>query len=224
MIQKTKDNIEQLVNDIHNHDVNLYDREVYIHGYYKGDSEDSGLIDWRVSTTFIKNLRLLDVISNDPILIHLQSEGGDWGSGMAMYNAIEHTKSYVIMLAYGETCSMAPIIFQSADFRVLMPDSLIMIHYGSIGMDEMSSVAVKSMVDVNEAASKKMLQIFAEKAIKSKFFKGKSHKQVESYIDKKLKEKHDWYMTAEEAVEMGFADTILGSGSYHHIDDLKKGV
>lgn len=105
-----------------------------------------------------------------------------------------------------------------------MPDTEFMIHHGSIGLHG-DSMAVKSAVDVNERLCKRMLTIFARRAIVGPYFKERDYTEakIASYIDKKIRAKIDWYLTAEEAIHYGFADGILGEKGYETIDKIRSG-
>ena len=58
----------------------------------------------------------------------------------------------------------------------------------------------------------KMVDIYAERCQKGQIFKerGDSLSKVKSYIKRKMKD-GDWYMTAEQAVEHGFADHVFSN-------------
>ena len=79
--------MDDIVNDIHNYCVNVKTREIYLNSYISSNEDDPG-VDYRMSSQFIKNITHLDSINNKPILIHMHSIGGDWGAGMAIYDAI----------------------------------------------------------------------------------------------------------------------------------------
>jgi ATP-dependent protease ClpP protease subunit len=55
-----------------------------------------------------------------------------------------------------------------------------------------------------------MLKIYAERCQHGPFFKEKgwSVEQIMEYIDKQIKEKSDWWLSAAEAVHYGFCDEI----------------
>jgi ATP-dependent protease ClpP protease subunit len=162
---------EAALSQAHNYDVNLLTREIYLHSHYSasGPDEESG-VEFRMATTFVKNLHVLDVSGTGPILIHLQSPGGDWGHGMAIFDAIRHAESPVVIVAHGEVSSMSGIIFQAADRRIMMPNCELMIHRGFLTLDGVSTT-VQANAIWNKKTDRKMLQIYAERAIKGKFFR-----------------------------------------------------
>lgn len=218
---------DQVLYDIHNHFVNLNRREIYLHSYYVKDDESEPGVDYRQATTFIKNLHLLDQSPNKPILVHLHSVGGCWDNGMAIFNTVESAKSQITMLGYAQTSSMSGIIFQSADLRIMMPDCHFMLHHGYSGGSMVHPFALRNEAVMQEKACKRMLQIFAERAMScesSEFFNRKKSATVETafkFFDRKLKDEVDWYLSAEEAVFYGLADGIVGSEYYPDLDSLR---
>lgn len=216
--------LQQLITDIHTNNVNYINREIYLHGHHVTSENDGGEpgVEYRMATTFIKNMHILLNEDKTNVLVHLHTIGGNWSDGMAIYNVIQLADSPVVMLGYAECSSMSGVVFQAADKRVLMPDTVFMIHHGSIGFDA-TSMAAKSMVDSNEKACKRMLKLFALRAVNGQFFKERNYtvKQTETYIDRKIKDKGDWYLDAEEAIYYGFADGVLGTPGFENINKIR---
>ena len=119
------------ISDVHGYGLDVKNREIYLHGYIANTDEDPG-VEYRMATSFYKNIRMLDALSRDPIIIHMHSIGGNWSDGMAIYDAITLSRSYVTIVAYGQAESMSSIILQAADKRVMTPNSYFMLHYGSL--------------------------------------------------------------------------------------------
>lgn len=211
--------LNELVAQVHNYDVNLHTREIYLHSHYgAGHPDEEGGIEYRMATQFVKNLHLLELLDETNILVHLQSPGGDWSYGMAMFDAIEHAKSTVTMLAHGEINSMSGILFQSADKRVMMPHCEMMVHRGFLSLEGIAT-SVQSNAAWNRKTDATMLQIYAKKAVDGPFFKKKGMDviRVANFIDNKIKKLGDWNLNAEEAVQYGFADGIFGDKGYEAI-------
>lgn len=209
--------------DLHYFNVDYKSREIYINRS-DNNSEDDDDIENRLSSMFIKNMRLLDQ-NPSPILIHLNAGGGgEWEQGMSIFDAIYYSKSYVTVLIYGYACSMSSIIPQAADLRIMMPNSYMMCHYGSehVTGDHINN---SRYFDFLKKMTAKMIDIYAEKMQYSKFIKDKKVKAPKDYACKFIKDqldKGDWYLTAEEAVYYGLADNILGQNPYINIDSIKK--
>jgi len=214
--------VEQLIGDVHGYNINHSSREIYLHGFV-AEEEEPG-VDYRMATNFIKNLHILQSQNNKNILVHMQTIGGSWSDGMAMFNSIRVAQSPMTILAYAQASSMSGVLLQAADKRVLMPDCEFMIHHGSLSISD-NSMAVKSAVDQNEVQCKRMLQIFAQRAIDGKFFKDRSYgiRKTMNIIDQKIKAFSDWYLDAEQAVYYGFADGILGEKGFETISKIRVG-
>ena len=65
----------------------------------------------------------------------MQSPGGSWPDGVAVYDSIIASTSPVTIIAYGYASSMTSVILQAADKRVLMPHTEFMVHFGHISDD-----------------------------------------------------------------------------------------
>ena len=58
---------------------------------------------------------------------------------------------------------------------------------------------------------KRMVEIYTEKCKSSNYYKDKKESQVRSDIKRKLDMKGDWFLTPDQAVHYGFADTVEGA-------------
>jgi ATP-dependent protease ClpP protease subunit len=219
--KKKKEQAEQTLYDLHNYHCNIHTREIFLHGHYN-DHEDPG-VEYRMATTFEKNMRLLDQQDKTNILVHMHTCGGEWNDGMAMFNMIELSCSPVTILVYSWARSMSSIIPQAADLRILMPDADFMIHYGWYGEDNQWTAAMSAM-EYGKKTEERMLRIYAKRCINGIYFqnlKSVTEEKVMQYLDKKMKEHVDWWMCAEEAVYLGFCDGILGQGKFKTIESIR---
>lgn len=209
------------INTIHTYGMDTKNREIYLHSYI-ADDEDSG-VDYRSAIVFEKNIRYLSLLSADPILIHMNLPGGDWEDCLGIYDTIKSNKCKTTILAYAKVQSASSIIFQAANTRILMPNVNILIHYGSITIDDEHKAAISSL-QWSERESSKMIDIFVERWMSSPMSKEKNWKRpfVRKHIESQLANKTDWILNASEAVYYGFADGILGDKKYPNLDSLKK--
>ena len=209
------------IHNVHNYGVNLVTREIYLHSIH--DSEGEVGVDYRSTTNFIKNLHLLEAKNNKNILVHMHIIGGDWNDGMAVYNAIRLSSCPITIVAYAQASSMSGIMLQAADRRVLMPDCEFLIHNGSLSASGPAALA-KVAVETNEANTRRQMEIFAWRAANGPHFtKAKmNNNQIIEFIDRKVKDKIDWLMTAKEAVNYGWADGILGTAGFEDLKVIRK--
>ena len=83
---RPKNPSESIVSQAHEYDIITSRREIFLHSYFDGE-EESG-VDYRVANRFLKNIKILESISDEPIVIHQQSVGGDWEAGMFIYDSL----------------------------------------------------------------------------------------------------------------------------------------
>lgn len=210
------------ISDVHSYGLDVKNRELYLHGYVGNTDEDPG-VEYRMAAQFYKNMRILDANSQEPIIIHMFSEGGEWDAGMAMFDAITLCRSYVTIVAYGQASSMSSIILQAADRRVMTPNAHFMAHYGSVdcGGDHLSA---HNYAKVDKKNTETMMDIYSAGCVKGKYFKESytdiNQDKVKNYLKRKLKD-GDWYLDAHEAVYYGFADAVLDTRKLSNLDSLK---
>lgn len=158
----------------------------------------SGDIDKETATEVIKNIRLLDHVGSNDITILINSGGGDVAQGMAIYDAIKECDSKVITHVVGPTASMASIIFQAGDERIISSNATLMIHIGSDEYDEDHALNIERWIKENKRIGKIADNILYQKIKQKKpRFKKESFDQLLVF---------DTIYTAKQAVEMGLAD------------------
>ena len=209
------------ISDIHNFNIDIKNREVYLHSCLDGENE--GGVDYRSAVIFEKNIRHLNTLSDSTILVHMHLPGGEWQDCLGMYDTIKLSKSKIILLSYAKAESASSVLLQSAQLRILMPNTTMLIHYGSFSMDSEHSKAAASSIKWNEEECDKMIDIFTERCMESDMAKQKNWKKMmaKKHIISQLANKLDWILKADEAVEYGFADGVLGSKRYPNTDQLK---
>lgn len=159
-----------------------------------------GDIDKETASEFIKNIRLLDHVSDRDITVLINSGGGDVAQGMAIYDAIKECHSKVITHVIGPTSSMASIIFQAGDERIISANATLMIHIGSDEYPEDHKLNVKRWIKENDRIGDIADDILYKKIRQKKpRFKKEKFQEILTF---------DTIYTAKEAIEMGLADKI----------------
>lgn len=209
------------LNTIHDYNIDIDNRELYLHSYFTDSGDEPG-VDYRSAITFEKNLRYLNTLSLEPILVHMHLPGGDWQDCLGIYDSIKASKSKVVIVAYAKVESSSTVLLQAADLRILSPNTNFLVHYGSISVDNEHKAAL-SMVQWSEKESEKMIDIFTDRCMNSIICKQKNWKRMmaRKHIVTQLATKRDWILTAEEAVSYGFADGVLGTKKYPNIEYIK---
>lgn len=207
---------------IHSHNIDIQNREIYLHSYIADGEEEPG-VDYRCSVIFEKNLRYLNLLSLEPILVHMHLPGGQWQDCLGMYDAIKASKAKVMILAYAKVESSSSFLLQAADLRILTPNTNVLIHYGSFSLDGEHSKAAASSIEWNEKECDKMIDVFTDRCMNSSICKTKNWKKMmaRKHIVSQLANKCDWILTAQESVDYGFADGVLGTKRFPNIDYLK---
>ena len=85
---------------LHVHNLDIKNREIFLHAHMDGDVDNG--VDYRSAVIFEKNLRYLNLLSHEPILIHMHIPGGDWEDCLGIYDAIKFSKAKTIILAYAK--------------------------------------------------------------------------------------------------------------------------
>lgn len=143
-------------------------------------------------TKLVKNILLLK--DKKDITIYLNSQGGSVSLGVGIYDLIQNLECTVTIVVLGEASSAASYILQAADNRLISKNSIIMMHDWSCHIYE-SATNIKNLVKIADKVWDKVIESYLKKS-------SMTEKQFRSKI------KHDWYLTAEEAVSLGFADGI----------------
>ena len=199
-------------------------REIFLKS---SSSSDDSSINHSTYERFISNLRLLESISSDPIVIHQFTIGGDWYAGMGIYDAILASKCNFVFVCYGICASMGVVIAQAVLNKgacVSLPNCEWLVHEGTTcisGTYKQLSSAYKE----EQIALDKFYNIIV-KSIKSRSerFCSEEESKILRFIKKQLKDKEDWWMSPEDAKLFGFCDGVLGSNGFEDIESVIKSL
>lgn len=126
--------------------------------------------------------------------INVCSNGGDIPSGFAIYNMLSRHAAKKVVTIDGIAASMASVIAMAGDEIIIPSNSMLMIHnpWGMVGGDS------EALISFGESLAKMREQI-ANVYVKRT---GQSIKDILSMMDRET------WLTAQEAVDMGFADRV----------------
>lgn len=137
-----------------------------------------------------------------PMTLVLNSPGGAVVPGFALWDFLEEFKAaghHLTTVARGYAASMAGILLQAGDIRVMGAQASLLIHEGSFGAG--GSVAqVEDQVEWVKKLHERILDIFAARSKLSK-------PQLRRRWHRK-----DWWLTSDEALKYGFVDEVGGGG------------
>ena len=188
----------------------------------EGVADEPG-VEYQMSAKFIKNLHILTRKDpKRPVLVHMKTNGGEWEEGMAIYDSIRACPNPVTILSHTHARSMSSIIPQAADKRVLMPNSYFLIHEGFLGV-EGNYKGVVSGVKYAEYTREVMLDIYVD-VLKNRGekFSGWSVDRIRKMLIDEMDRKEDVYLTAQQAVDWGFADEVFGADGNFDWTSLRK--
>ena len=131
------------------------------------------------------------------INLYINSPGGSVTAGLAIYDTIQHVKSNVQTICLGQAASMAALILTAgtAGKRMILPSARVLIHQpwgGAQGQARDIGIQSKEIVRLK----KLIIEYFAKHS-------GKTIEQISSDMER------DFFMSAQDAVEYGIADSIL---------------
>ena len=132
------------------------------------------------------------------IEIIINSEGGDIVDGLALFDYIQIARRkghHFTTTAIGMAASMGGILLQAGDKRTMGKESIMLIHEASFGVSG-SMGKVEDRMDLLKKLQDRLCNILADQSALT----------VEEI---KLKwERKDWWLTSDEALELGFVDEV----------------
>jgi ATP-dependent Clp protease, protease subunit len=140
----------------------------------------------------------LDALGDINMLdVYINSGGGDVFAGQAIHSMLKRHKATVNVHIDGLAASIASVIAMAGD-KVYMPsNSMMMIHNAAAGLlGYYYASDLRKMADDLDQVGEPIINTYKEKS-------GMPAAEI-----KKLMDAETW-MTAEEAVELGFADEVL---------------
>lgn len=188
---KEKNSIDQL----HDYSIHIDSRTIFL-----GSEEVESGTDNKMAERLIKNLHLLESISKEAITIIMQNPGGEEYSMFAMYDAIRASKCHITIKAFGEIMSAGSIIFQAADVRIMAPNAVQMVHYGSFAF-EGHAKDVQKWAKESSRIDNWMEQVYYQRI--------KTKKSKVTILDTQKLLMFDSFLTAKQSVDLGLCDKIL---------------
>lgn len=195
------------VDKFHDYGIYMPKRTIYMGSVDVSVEHGESGTDSAMAEYMIKNLMILEGMSDEPIIIVMNNLGGDFNHGMAIYDAIKNSPNHITIKALGHAMSMGSIILQAADVRVMSPNAVQMIHYGTWSFDGHGLTGQK-IAKENERLDRWMEKMYLEK------IQGKVPDFTLSRLKKMLD--HDTFLNARESINLGLADQILGEQGEDH--------
>jgi len=208
--------VDDTVFRMHEYDIDTESNEIYLMGSQEravGNIEadwEPG-IEYTIANRFIRNMMTcMRTKPGEPILVHMKSNGGYWEEGLAIRDTVRMVGFHcpVTILNYTHARSMTSMVFLAANKRVMMPNSNFMFHGGTCIMD---GTHKQFMTEQKWAAMlhENMLGFYIYALKEQGSMSHWSRARIKEWLEDQMNKKEEVYMTAEEAVEAGFADEIF---------------
>ena len=179
-------------------------------------------VEYNMTNKFLKNMNLARLLNPGlPVLVHMSTNGGDWYNGMAIYDTIKKYPAQVTILDYRHSSSMSSIIFLAADKRVMAEDSHFMYHDGWMSSFNTWKGYEAEYEFLKKTFDVKMWDIYAEALMEQGKYKGLPKEEIIEILHNNRDKKQDVYLTAQEAVEWGFADEVF-DGNWENLAKYTK--
>lgn len=167
--------------------------------------EANRIIDFTAEISYGSVHRVINTLSEmrnrdpeKPICMNILSPGGDVIAGLALVDYIKSLNDSnlpVTTVAIGMAASMGAVLLQAGATRLITPNAFLMVHEVSVEIGGKMS----EIIDETKFATRmqdRLLDLLAERATIAR-----------STIKRKWK-RTDWWMDADEAISLGFADGL----------------
>ena len=147
--------------------------------------------------------------SEEAINFYINSPGGSVTAGLAIYDTMQFIKAPVSTIVMGQAASMGSFLAQAGEpgMRYVLPNSRTMIHRvssgtpgtkGSVHVQELEMEDIKRHFEESKFLNERLTQLYVE------------HNTAGKTFDELFETmKFDTFLTAEQAVENGFADKVV---------------
>jgi ATP-dependent Clp endopeptidase proteolytic subunit ClpP len=135
---------------------------------------------------------VLNEIGNGPLLVEINSPGGNVWDGLSIYNQLRGRKAPVTTRVVGIAASIASIIALAGD-RVEMADAALMMIHDPSGMASGTSEDMRKMAEALDQHAQVLVGVYAKKT-------GRSPESIRAAMKSET-----WFTTAE-AVAFGLVD------------------
>lgn len=132
------------------------------------------------------------------LTVTFNSPGGSVHDGLALFDFLRHLRAeghHLTTVALGRAASMGAVLLQAGDHRVVGANAFVMLHEVSSGSSGKVSELEES-VELSKRLQKRLLVILSERSTMSMVS-----------IQRRWA-RRDWWLDAEDAVQLGFADEL----------------
>jgi len=169
-----------------------------------------GVVEDYSANLIVAQLLYLESVNADkPIKMFINSPGGSVTAGLAVYDTMQFIKAPVHTNVMGQACSMGSFLAQAGEAgkRFVLPESRTMIHRvssgtpgtsGSVHVQELQFEDAKRHYEESQKINKRLTELYV-----------KHNSKFKTYDELFETMKFDTFLTAQEAVDNGFADKVV---------------
>ena len=170
----------------------------------------NGVVEDNMANLIVAQMLFLESENPDKdINLYINSPGGAVTAGLAIYDTMQYIKCDVRTIVMGQAASMGSFLAQAGTpgKRVVLPESRTMIHRVSSGTRGTSGSVHVQELEMEDAIrsfeeSKRINKRLTELYVKHNS-KGKTYDELFETM------KFDTFLSAQEAVDNGFADKVV---------------
>lgn len=140
-------------------------------------------------------------VHKDGILLYITSPGGLATVGLAIYDLLRTRRNKVTVIGLGECSSAAVLILQAGHRRLLMPHTRLLLHFGQTDLSGRGSLTAEHL----DAGAKEMARL---NDTYLNILCARLKQPSDRWLIRRMLER-ETYITAQQAVEIGFADDII---------------
>lgn len=133
---------------------------------------------------------------NEDIVLEVNSNGGLVTVGSEIYTALKNYKGHVTVEVTGMAASAASVAIMGADTVKISPTAQIMIHKALLGYVSGNSDDLEKAVNALKSSDQAIVNAYVSKT-------GLSEEEIFKLM------KNETFMSANEAIEKGFADELM---------------
>lgn len=173
-----------------NEGVDPINRRLYLHGEI--DEDEIGMVQ--------RGMLTLAAQSDEPIDLWVSSIGGDVDEAFGLVDIMQLVDVPIHTVAWGKVMSAAPMLVAAGKpgMRLATKNTWFMLHPMRAGLEEVTSLDMRSYGDVLEQSMQRYVELLAEYSLQPKRF-----------WSNLMRSRTDRYFTAEEAEDWGLIDHVV---------------
>lgn len=180
-------------------EINYKRRNIYINEDIKGDIAKKVIEQIIEINAYDEEQRMEDIYYKaNPINLFLTTDGGNVEEGLAIYDAIKYSKTPVDIYVLGKCYSAGFLILGAGTHRFAYPNARFMIHELSYSLPYNKLATHEDYTNEFKENQKQVNKLILSDT-------NISREELQWHCE----HKKDWFMSAEEALNLGVIDKII---------------